>query len=280
MPDWVELPTDVGAAVYGSPYRIAGAGMGAVAGGLEGMASAYGHQKGWVPDVGNMLWEGGKGAVLGAGGAKLGQKIGDWWGGRQAAKELPYKTDADVEAAANKSFKEDPTSPQTLDLYDRTARLEAARAAQGEGRGAFAKLQPGNEAEAVAQAAIAKGKSLTTRAGELASMAGKTFSGPGMVAEMMIPPHIPWKTLAGMAVATAANKAGKSQWATRVPEAAAEHLATIIRDPKGVGAVADPATVAAARSLFAKTMIGASRSPTTPDPQDYLNRRTLFGGPR
>ena len=76
MPDWVEAPTDVGAAVAGAPYRIAGMGMGALYGGLEGAASAYGHQRDWTPEWGNIARETGQGMVLGSGGAKLGEWIG------------------------------------------------------------------------------------------------------------------------------------------------------------------------------------------------------------
>lgn len=78
-PDWVEAPTDIASAVIASPYRVGSTAAGGLWGGLEGMASAYGHQQDWTPDVGNILWEGGKGALAGAGGAELGKWVGRGW---------------------------------------------------------------------------------------------------------------------------------------------------------------------------------------------------------
>lgn len=77
--DWVEAPLDIAGAVIASPYRIGSTVAGGVAGGLEGMASAYGHQKGWVPEVGNIASEGLQGALLGSGAAKAGEWLGKGW---------------------------------------------------------------------------------------------------------------------------------------------------------------------------------------------------------
>ena len=82
MPDWVELPTDIGVAVASSPYRIGSTAIGAVAGGLEGAASAYGHQKDWIPsgeDALDIAKGAGVGVVTGAGGAQLGKWVGKGW---------------------------------------------------------------------------------------------------------------------------------------------------------------------------------------------------------
>jgi hypothetical protein len=122
MPDWVEIPSDIAVSIGTSPYRVAGAAWGGLAGGLEGAASAYGHQEGWVPG-GDVLKGTGTGALFGAGGAKLGEKIGDWWSTRQSAKAQPYKTDADLNTAAAA----DPTG----DLAARAARVAKVRGAQG-----------------------------------------------------------------------------------------------------------------------------------------------------
>ena len=90
-PDWVEAPTDVATAVATSPYRIGGTLAGAGIGALEGAASAYGHQKDWIPsasDARDILAGGAGGAVAGAGGAKLGQWGGDIYS-RLAGRTVP-----------------------------------------------------------------------------------------------------------------------------------------------------------------------------------------------
>jgi hypothetical protein len=75
---WGGTALDVGAAVATSPYRIGSMAGGALAGGLEGAASAYGHQEGWVPGW-DVLKGAGTGIVAGAGGAKLGEWAGRGW---------------------------------------------------------------------------------------------------------------------------------------------------------------------------------------------------------
>jgi hypothetical protein len=73
-----EAAADITGAVAGSPYRVGSLGAGALAGGLEGAASAYGHQEGWVPGW-DVLKGAGEGAAFGAGGAKIGEWAGRGW---------------------------------------------------------------------------------------------------------------------------------------------------------------------------------------------------------
>lgn len=75
---WGGTAVDVGSAVATSPYRVGSAAAGALAGGLEGAISAYGHQEGWVPGL-DVLEGAGTGAVFGAGGAKAGEWAGRGW---------------------------------------------------------------------------------------------------------------------------------------------------------------------------------------------------------
>jgi hypothetical protein len=71
----------IGGALVASPYRVGSTIGGAAWGGLEGAASAYGHQKGWIPDE-QGWWDIGEGAVTGSGLGAAGAKIGDLagWG--------------------------------------------------------------------------------------------------------------------------------------------------------------------------------------------------------
>ena len=80
---WGGTALDVGSAVASSPYRVGSMAGGALAGGIEGAASAYGHQEGWVPGW-DVLKGAGTGAAFGAGGAKIGE-----WIGRGLDKAIP-----------------------------------------------------------------------------------------------------------------------------------------------------------------------------------------------
>jgi hypothetical protein len=73
------IPAQVAGTVVASPYRVGGMGVGALAGGLEGALSAYGHQKDWVPGWNEAL-DIGKGAVAGSGLGAAGAKLGEWAG--------------------------------------------------------------------------------------------------------------------------------------------------------------------------------------------------------
>lgn len=291
MPDWVETPTDIATAVVASPYRIAGMGAGAAWGGLEGAASAYGHQKDWVPDwqgTKDIAWSTGKGAVLGAVGTKVGEKVGDWWGGRQAEKAQPYKTDAELQAA-NKAetakaeadydagTSDRPFTETSQDLAARADRLAKVRAVQGSGnREELAKMLAGMTPKEAEMAAKIGGKSLTTAAGELADATGKGLNLPLLAIETLAGHGIPWKTLTGIAAKTAVSKAGKSDWANKIPPKALEPLAALTRDPRGIGTVADPATIQAARDAAAKAFAGYGKTDSSAPDISSLPR-ILFG---
>lgn len=273
MPDWVEVPTDIATAVETSPYKIAGMGTGALFGGLEGAASAYGHQKDWVPDLQgaeDILKSAGLGVVAGAGGAKLGEKIGDWWSGRQAAKAQPYKTNAELEAAAARST--DPT------LQARVDRIADVQAAQGSTRDEFANMMAGMQgatpAESAKVADIAGNKGFLEKAGtnpvtKAASFFGRGSGGGRAVdwlasigtdaaLHSLIP--IPGVVTGTRLAATGLHALGSGDWAKRVPQSQLNELEAIIRDPSGRGISADPATVAKWRDAFSKMTAGYGRS--------------------
>lgn len=79
LSDWVEAPVEVASAVASTPYRVGSTAAGGLIGALEGGISAYGNQKDWTPDVGNIAYESGKGALLGSGAAKAGEWLGKGW---------------------------------------------------------------------------------------------------------------------------------------------------------------------------------------------------------
>ena len=259
--DWVEAPIDIGYGIASSPWRIAGAGIGAVAGGLEGMASAYGHQKGWMPEVGNILKEGGKGAALGFGGAQLGKWVDKWRAGSKAKSAQPYKTDKDLEEAlATREFMGD-TGIGLQDYRDRLARLKAVREAGDTGRSAFGEIAPGSADEAAKFAKIAQGpRSAVTTAADVANAAvKKELSVPLLLAETVTQGGIPWTSIAGLTGKEVLSRAGRSKWATRVPGKEVEDAAALVRDPRGIGLQADPTN--AARDFAAKMLISYGRSP-------------------
>jgi hypothetical protein len=271
MPGWVEYPMDIVAGIASSPYRILSAGAGALAGGAEGVASAYGHQEGWVPDLQgmeDMVIGGATGALAGAGGAKLGEKIGDWWSGRQSTKAQPYKTDAELNTAAAT----DPTG----DLAARAARVAKVRAAQGSPRDEFARQLSGVVAtpeEAAKLAAIAKEKSLRETLGTNKAVKTASLISPNRTRGMMdwlgtlgteaalraVNP-IPGAVTGTRLAATALDAWGRG--AKRiVPQGSADELAALMRDPGGHGISADPAAVDRWRDMAAKFGISFGRSP-------------------
>lgn len=89
LSDWVETPTEIASAVVSSPYRVGSTAAGGLFGALEGAATAYGNQKDWTPDVSNIAYEAGKGALLGSGAAKAGEIIGK--GFSKIAPEAPVQ---------------------------------------------------------------------------------------------------------------------------------------------------------------------------------------------
>jgi hypothetical protein len=83
LPAAAAVPAEAVTALATSPYRVGSTGVGALAGGLEGAASAYGHQPNWVPDIqgGLDIAKGAiAGTVAGAGGAKTGEWLGNLGG--------------------------------------------------------------------------------------------------------------------------------------------------------------------------------------------------------
>jgi hypothetical protein len=274
----VELPADIAGAVMGAPYKIGGMVGGGVAGGLEGVASAYGHQPNWIPgrdDLMNMGYEGVKGAALGSGMAKIGQKLGEWWSGKGAKATAKYPTDKDLAEAATKSAFEDVASAKSQDLLARTQRLDAARKAQGEGQGAFEKLQPANPAEAAAIKKIAErgtgfGSKVQDAASATTRWTGKKLT-EGMGAGGLNFATHGYSGTIGTALEGFGELIRRSPG---VDPKQAEALASIIREG---GDLRDSHIVNMARDMFAKTMLAAERSPVTPNPRP---NNLLFGGPR
>jgi hypothetical protein len=140
-PGFIEAGADITGGLLGSPYRVGSALYGGVAGGLEGAASAYGHQKGWVPDLQgakDILYEGGKGALLGSGAAKGAEWLGkgfNWLKGKP-----PYSTADELADAAAQA---DRRTKAGRDTVARDARMKAAEIAQAEGPGGFQKMVEG-----------------------------------------------------------------------------------------------------------------------------------------
>ena len=159
-PGYVEAPADITAALASSPYRVGSTLAGGVAGGLEGAASAYGHQDGWIPDTGaewgDIAKEAGKGMVLGSGAAKAGEWIGK---GVNALKGKPAISTAEelLEAGGKVEKRVDAgknVSKKNRDILARTKRMKAAELAAAEGKGGFQKMfegmdRPMTEAERV-----------------------------------------------------------------------------------------------------------------------------------
>lgn len=79
LSDWVEAPVEVASAVVSTPYRVGSTAAGGLFGALEGGITAYGNQEDWTPDLGNIAYESGKGALLGSGAAKAGEWLGKGW---------------------------------------------------------------------------------------------------------------------------------------------------------------------------------------------------------
>lgn len=238
LPGWVETPIDIAAAVASSPYRIGSMGVGAVAGGLEGAASAYGHQKDWIPDSegwGDIAKGAGIGVVAGAGGAKL----GEWLGGGKAAR--------DAEAVAPP-----PSATQV-------ANVDKIKAAQGSTRDEFGRLMADLEnASPEMQAKVAEivgGKSLTSKA---AGMVPKTLTEGGLDRTLLTALTLGPKAAAVRVGAQGLKKAGESDWANKVPASSLDDLAAMAA--KGELEI-DPATINRWRDAIAKASIGYGRSP-------------------
>lgn len=252
---WGGTALDVGTSVATLPIRIGSMAGGALAGGLEGAASAYGHQDGWVPDAGeavDILKGAGTGAAFGAGGAKLGEWIGDWWGGRQAEAARPYKTDAELRAASV-------ADPSNLDLGARLARVNMIRGTQGTTRDTFAHMLSGmQEASPEVQAKIAEiagQKGLVSAAG---GMLPDALTAGGLDRTLAVGLTLGPKAAAARLGAQGLKAAGESDWAKQVPPKAIDELATLERSgPLNI----DPATIDKWRDLVAKAGIGYGRSP-------------------
>lgn len=255
--DWVETPTDIASAVVSMPYR----GAGAVTGALEGVANAYGHQKDWVPgmsDVGDMALQGAEGGVLGWLGGKAGGVIGKKLAEREAKAAQPYKTDAEF-LAANKRAQEEVSDTATkLDYGKRAERLNAARAAQGGSKDAFATMMAGMDVPAGEKAIvdkITKPGVLRTASNAVDELAPKKLSLPALAAEAIAFGGVPWMTLKGLAAKKGLNMAANAtDKVGRVDD-----LAAMIRDPSGRGLTLDPEISARWRDAFAKAGVGLGR---------------------
>jgi hypothetical protein len=133
------VPGDIIASIVASPYRVASVGAGALTGGLEGAASAYGHQKNWMPNLQegkDILYEGAKGAALGSGAAKGAEWLGK--GINALRGKPPYSTADELADAAAQA---DRRTRGGRDTLARDARMKAAEIAQAEGPGGFQKLR-------------------------------------------------------------------------------------------------------------------------------------------
>jgi hypothetical protein len=265
LPAAEELPADIAGGVMGSPYRVAGAGWGAVAGGAEGIANAYGHESNWVPsrdDLAHMAVEGGKGAVLGTIGAKAGEKIGNWWAGKKApAPEFP--TDADLETGAYNAI--GTNDPRANELADRTQRLDAARKAQATGDPeAYKTLTPANPLEASTLAAVQRGAS---RIPDYLKTGGRVLSGRGGSAMTAIPANILNAKTGGFTGGAGLTAEAVGNFFSKPPSVnpkLAEAYATAIRNG---GDLKDPKLIEMARTLLSQAGVGAGKSPVTGGPR-------------
>lgn len=140
IPDWAEMPLDVGTALVTSPYRVASAGWGALTGGLEGAADAYGHQKDWVPDEEGAL-DIAKGGGIGAGAGLIAGGAGDVLGRWGGIGKKGFKTDEELFDAAKMARSKNLKGK--ADLSRRAEKLESARLANIEGPKGFEKMLGG-----------------------------------------------------------------------------------------------------------------------------------------
>lgn len=140
LPDYVEMPLDIATGVLTSPFRAASAGYGALTGGIEGAADAYGHQEGWVPDAGgvkDILKGGAIGAGVGGVTGGLGDVLGRWTNiGKKGFKSDEELFDA-AKMARSKNLK------GKADLTRRAEKAEAARLAQTKGQAGFQEMLAG-----------------------------------------------------------------------------------------------------------------------------------------
>lgn len=264
---WGGTAVDVASAVASSPYKVGSAAAGAGYGALEGAASSYAHSDSWVPDPLQI----GKDALIGGATGGFGAKVGEWFGGRQANKAAdaaqPYKSDAALDDAVSASALDDELnrldiSPRTEDLASRAAAIEAARAAQGGGRGAFARMAAGMDDPAMAYKAadIAGGpRSVTAAVGGAADRLGKNATLPVLLADAVASGGIPYRALAGMGARKLLSQAGQSNWATRVPGREIEDFASIARNVNGIEP--DQLLIDSWRDRASKVFSGYGRTP-------------------
>lgn len=257
LPASAELAADIPSTIVSMPYR----GAGAVTGALEGVANAYGHQKNWVPgmsDLGDMATQGAEGGVLGWLGGRLGNMVGKKLAQREAKAAQPYKTDAEFLAANKRAQEEVSDTASKLDYGKRAERLNAARAAQGGSKDAFATMMAGMDMPAGEKAIVdklTKPSMLRTAASAVDEFAPKKFSLPALAAETIAFGGVPWMTLKGLAAKKGLNMAANAtDKVGRVDD-----LAAMIRDPSGRGLALDPAISARWRDAFAKAGVGLGR---------------------
>ena len=140
MPDYLEFPSDVIAAIGSAPYQVGSRLFGAVSGGLEGMADAYGHQKNWVPsaeDTKDIITQGAIGTGAGAAGSELGRWGGKLWNRFKplgGAKQDLYDA---ADRAAKRAESGKTVSPASKAKVGRADRMQEAFRANAEGRGGF-----------------------------------------------------------------------------------------------------------------------------------------------
>lgn len=257
---WGGTAVDIGTSVVTSPFKIGSVAAGAGYGAVEGALTEYGHQENWIPGLDD-LYNIGKAGVTGAGLGGLGAKLGDAFGiNTSRGKDQPYKTDQALQEASEEAKRLAPGGPRAQDLESRVDRLGQVRNAEKTGRDEFARLQAGTPDEAAAAATIANApKKTVTKLAETVDTYGKKVPpAQTIVLEALLNGGIPYKTAAAYAAKMALSKAGQ---AADMPDAKqTEFLASLIRDPRGIGNVGtDPAAIDFWRDRFAKLGIGAGK---------------------
>jgi hypothetical protein len=280
---------DIGGYLMTSPYKVASSGVGALIGGAEGLASAYGHQKNWVPtslsDFGNLATGTAVGAATGAVAPWLVNKA---LGGeaRTAAadatkenfpiNEAEHAKDIAANAQSIKDIKASGRAPggveDTLgpELAAKSANLDAInQAASGANpRDALAKAvqnmpNASPEAQRIAQGIADKPNPILQTAGNLGSKIG--FGGKGATENVgttlgleAILPHIgiPYGVVSG--ARTTGHILDKlAQANAKLNPQEIEQLKLAILNPEGKVVAPDYSGLAQPRDTLSKLFIGS-----------------------
>jgi hypothetical protein len=286
---WGATAGDVAGYLMTSPYKVLSSGAGALIGGAEGLASAYGHQKNWVPtslsDFGNLA----AGTAIGAGTGAVAPWLVNTALGKEAratasdltkenfpVNEAEHAKQIADNAASIKAIKDSGRAPggvtDTLgpELAAKSANLDAINqaAAGANPRDALAKAVQGMpnaspEAQRIAQGIADKPNSLLQTAGNLGSKIG--YGGRGATENVgttlgleALLPHIgiPYGAVTG--ARTTGHILDKvAQMNAKLNPQEIEQLKLAILNPEGKVVAPDYSSLANQRDMLAKISIGS-----------------------